>query len=392
MMGIRRREGFMRGVYLYYTAVIDAENPSPIDLKVMAQIKSFEKAGLSCGLVTLEGGINTVLDKIRLRLPYSNLAPRWEYKDAFSGLDFIYIRQWGAFTVHMRRMLGAIKEKNPDTKLVLEIVTYPYDNEMTLKKRNYPLLWKDRYNRKRLKGLLDRIACIGGGNEKQIFGVDAIAMSNGVDLDAVRPRIAAPKKGGAADRIDLCAVAAFAPWHGYERVLHGLSDYYGREGEKRDIVLHMVGDGPECGSYRAIAGKCGLGGHVKFYGFKTGRELDDIFDGMDIGLDQFGVYKSRLEGTSSLKARTYLAKGLPVISGCNSDIIRDDGSFRYRLQFPNDSSPIDIGRVVDFYDSIYLGGESRDEVIGNIRKFAEDNCGMDKTMAEVIEYIKSGRR
>ncbi|MDR1571204.1 MAG: hypothetical protein LBS32_01630 [Clostridiales Family XIII bacterium] len=46
---------------------------------------------------------------------------------------------------------------------------------------------------------------------------------------------------------------------------------------------------------------------------------------------------------------------------------------------------------MDFHGSICLGGGSRGNVVRNIRKFAEDHCGMDKAMAELIEHIRPGR-
>ena len=43
--------------------------------------------------------------------------------------------------------------------------------------------------------------------------------------------------------IRLVAVAGLAKWHGYDRLLEGLGEYY-RTDVERKVIFHIVGEGP----------------------------------------------------------------------------------------------------------------------------------------------------
>ena len=114
--------------------------------------------------------------------------------------------------------------------------------------------------------------------------------------------------------------------------------------------------------------------------------MTEIFQTADIGMDCFGSYKRNVSVSSSLKTREYLARGLPVISGCRQDIF-EQSPCAWHLEFPNDSTPVDIQKVFDFYDSLFRGREKK-AVFSEIRKYAERNAAMEKTLAPVIQYLR----
>ncbi|MGI6587873.1 MAG: hypothetical protein ACOX2N_03640 [Peptococcia bacterium] len=247
---------------------------------------------------------------------------------------------------------------------------------------DYPISWKDKFNRQRLKGLVDRIALISGEEINEVFGIPVLRLYNGVDLESITPKVVVEDS-----TIDLCAIAMFAKWHGYERVIHGISNYY-KLGGTRKIKLHMIGKGYELDNYRRIVDDLKLHDNVIFYGMKTGNELDCIYNKMDIGLDVFRVYiEKNLFIVDSLKSREYLAKGLPVISGCSVDVFKNNKDFKYYLEFTNDETPIDMNKVIKFYDSIYSSPENKEKVIKSIRGFAESHCDISDAMRNVIEYL-----
>lgn len=108
---------------------------------------------------------------------------------------------------------------------------------------------------------------------------------------------------------------------------------------------------------------------------------------MDIGLGALGLYKQGIYQSSSLKIREYLAKGLPIISGCREDVFDNISDCPYFLQVPNDDSVIDMRDVLTFYDRIYSGNTKRQEVHKKIRELALKRIDMNITMQPILSYI-----
>lgn len=147
----------------------------------------------------------------------------------------------------------------------------------------------------------------------------------------------------------------------------------------------MVGDGSELPNYKRLVRERKLEEHFVFHGFMDGRELDDIYNECDIALASLGAYKNNIFLMANLKTREYLAKGIPIVTGCVLDVDKEQNS-PYILNLPNDSSPLDIKTIINFYDEVYR--DSKDRVIRDIRAFAERRFGMDQAMKNVIDYIK----
>lgn len=377
----------MNGVFLYYNQ-IDMCKPSGIDKKILTQINVFKSLNIDCKLITLYSGSRkqgerTFCEKIRYRLPGSNIFPQWNYIKEFDNNNFIYFRRPPCITGYTVKILKKIKKKNPETKIIMEIPTFPYDEELKMSLKDYPIFVKDKLNRIKLRNIVDRIALISGDTLNELFGIPVIKLFNGIDLKSVKPR-----KGYLDDSIDLCAVAMFSKWHGYDRVISGMSEYY-KTGGKRDIKLHLIGDGSELQSYKKLVLEKNLENNVIFYGMKSRKDLDELYNKMDIALDVFGMYRKNLSFASSLKSREYLAKGLPLISGCAVDVFETDKSFKYYLEQENNSSPIDIKETVDFYDKIYSDGRNLNQVIREIRDYAEKTCDISESMRNILIYLNN---
>jgi hypothetical protein len=370
----------MKGVFINYSE-INSKKMTGIDKKVMSQIFVFNKAGLNCKLVSLISKKRT-LDKIISRLPFGNALPKWEFIYDFVGLDFVYFRRPACVTGYLRKTLSEIRKKNKNIKIIYELPTYPYDKEICRRKIDWPILIKDRYNRIRLKGLVDRIAVLT--DDKIIFGIPTIKITNGVDLDNIKVK----KSKKTKNEINICAVANFANWHGYDRFIEGLGRYYANGG-KKNIILNLVGEGREKKRYQNIVAYYNINKNVLFHGFKSGVDLDKIYNEADIAIDILGKYRTGDFIAYTLKSREYLAKGIPIISGCKLDLLKEEKNFKYFLEFKNDGSPIDINRVIAFYNNIYLGSETKEEIIKNIREFANKTCDINVAMKRVVDYIKS---
>ena len=185
--------------------------------------------------------------------------------------------------------------------------------------------------------------------------------------------------------INLFTVGNFQKSHGYERVMKGLKQYNEEEHEV-EFLFHMVGEGTELNYYKKLVQKLGLTDSIFFYGKLTGERLEEVYKKADIGLGIFGAYKRKLYLSSALKIREYLLHGLPIVSGCREDIfIGKDVPFF--IQFNNDSSVIDMDKIVHFYENLEQYG-TKETLKETIVDFCRKNADMNITMKPVLEYLK----
>lgn len=368
----------MKGYYLM-VGKSSKEDYTGIGQKIRTQISNFNKEGLDCKEIVLPVSSSKLLS-VLYRLPFFNVYPIWTYRNEFNEADYIYMRRPFVMNAYMRKVFETIKRNNPSCKIIVELPTYPYDAEYATYKAHWMLLLKDRFNRKRMRGLIDRFANLSGENE--IFGIPTIRMSNGIDIDSIKKKSYVKAEDGA---IHVCAVAAFKEWHGYERFIKGISKYYENGGDRK-IICHFAGEGSELPLYKELVQRLNLDEHFVFHGYLQGKELDEIYDISEISLGSFGMYKKNLHLSCNLKSREAVARGIPMVTGCPTDIFVDS-RFKYYLEFPNDSSTLDIQRIIDFRDEVYK--ESPENVIESIRQYAYENVTMEAAMKDVVGYIKS---
>ena len=346
--------------------------------KVYSQIKilrsEFEVDHI---LINTFGIKQNLLEKIKRRLPFFPVDYHWKYSPKFAGYDFIYFRKSDIdYTVY--RFLSDLKKYNSKCKIIFEIPTYPYEKENFHGKKDYPMLLKDRMNHKKLYKCVDRIVTFSSDNK--IWGIPTIKTKNGIDFS----EIPVLNRSDNEKNISLIEVSSPAYWHGYDRLLEGMGIYYSNGG-MRDIVFHIVGDGKEIEKYREIVQRYNIDEHVVFHGNKYGRDLDLIYQKSFIGIDSLGRHRSNNFTNSSLKSREYAAYGIPFVAAVPIDFA--ENNWEYVLNVPLDDSPIDIEKVIEFYDSIYAE-KNCDMVSKTIRGYAEDKCDISVTMRPIIEYLQ----
>lgn len=286
--------------------------------------------------------------------------------------DGTYIRFLGGRTDPWHLDILRVLKKH-GVKIVLEITTYPYDDEGSKFET-----FIDKCFRGSLKKYVDRILTFSV--DESIFGIKTIRTMNGIRVDNINPINASDKHD---DALNMIAVASFEVGHGYERVISGLGEYY-KSGGGKNIVIHMVGDGTDKSLYMQLAKDNGLNDHVIFYGKKHGEELNKIYDKADIALGTFGWYKKKNYFLSSLKSREYLSKGLPVVTGVVEDVLQNH---KYGLMFPNDPTPVDIAKILEWYDSLLSEYEKKDSLVKEIRTFAKNTVDVSVVMAPVVKYF-----
>ena len=365
----------MKGYYLFAPVEPACVGPqSGVERKVRAQHKALSQY-LDCELVILEPVKYTQspAERIIRRLPGTAAWRKWEYKGEFDDADFLYIRQ----VYHDRsfvRYLRAIRRANPRVKIIYEVPTWPYGVDTRYTLSNFSFLWKERHACRHAARYFDRIVTFYG--QDQIWNTPCIKVLNGYDFSSV----SLPDRTS-ENSISLISVSQTAFWHGYDRVIMGLHDYYASGGTE-NIVYHMVGSiDPE---HQKLVRDYGLSDHVIFHGPKTGKALSDIYQQSHIGIDVLGGHRIDYPRSSSLKSREYGAYGIPLVTASPIDYMSQDDP--YQLIISYDDAPLNIPAVLAFYHRIY-DGRSMKLIAESIRQSAQQHCDMAVTMRPIVEFI-----
>lgn len=265
-----------------------------------------------------------------------------------------------------------VKELNDrNYKMVLEFPTIPYDGEGWIKRPE-----EDRYYRKQLFKYVKyctTYSCYG-----TVFNIPCMPLVNGVNIDEQRKKQLRKKDG----RIVLLAVATCEKWHGYERIIQGLHEFYSNGG-KINIIFNIVGTGTQLSYYRRIVNEYQLNDHVIFHGKLTGIELDEIYDNSDIAIGSLGFYKIGLYSNAPIKLREYCARGIPFIYGYDDTSFSNENYFAYQVS--NDASPVNIKEIINFYEMMYDGRD----FINDMREYTLLKLTWDKILQPVIDYLIS---
>lgn len=365
----------MKGYYLF--AQVEKENAGPgsgVERKVRAQCKALQQY-LDCELVILppveySGSLS---EKIRRRLPLTAAWRKWKYLGEFNDADFLYIRQV-YHDASFVRYLCAIRRQNPKIKIIYEVPTYPYLTEQKTSRANAAFRKKEARWCVRAAKYMDRIVTFYGQNE--IWGVPCIKLINGFDFSQVElPERPAPKD------VQIISVAATAFWHGYDRLIEGIHQYY-ENGGTENIVYHVVGTVlPEL---QKMVRDYHLEEHVIFHGRQSGEALRKLYAQCYLGVDVLGGHRKDYPVSSSLKSREYAAYGLPILTASPVDYLPKDCP--YQLLVPYDDSAIDIEKVLAYYHSLHKVSDGN-ELARGIRAFAETRCDMSAAMKPAIDYI-----
>ena len=349
--------------------------------KIKSQIKALEESGFMVDYTYIfdnavyfnKAGCSTFLGKVgKLR----KLAANYYLYQALRAMNYEYVyNRYGLMDTYYYKLLKMLK--NEGSKIVVEIPTYPYDKERLPGLRWWILYSLDKIYRKKLNKYVNRIATCSEDN--QIFGIKTIHIHNGIDIESVTIR----KAKKSIDGIHMIAVAGLAKWHGYDRLLKGMGEYYQSDG-KMEVYFHIVGDGPVREEYERIVEEYQLQKHVIFEGVKKGKELDKIYDMCEIGIECLAAFRKDVHISSSLKSREYAAKGIPFITASKSDVF--DGQ-DFVLKVPENESSIDIHSIISFYNDVYKGKE-RQKVAELIRSQAQQCCDCRITMKPIIEYMQ----
>lgn len=321
-----------------------------ISKKISYQVNALAQCGLEVHLCYMDETIskkrlidgkiiadygNGLFSKIRKRTEFTSISNY--VKDHH--IDFVYIRSnhnANLFTINMVKRM-----KRYGSKVVMEIPTYPYDSEYEAQGMSKQI-FQDKIFRHCLANQLDAIVTFS--DYKVIFGQRTIRISNGIDFNSVKLKT---NINDTSIELNLIGVAEIHEWHGFDRLLKGLANYYS-EPQHYIVRFHIVGYffSTEIETeFKNIISENQMEEYIFIYGKKHGEELDQIFEKCDFGIGSLGRHRAGIQNIKTLKNREYAARGIPFIY---SETDSDFDNKPYVLKAPANETPIDIHEIVNF--------------------------------------------
>lgn len=335
---------------LYITSVnLENKNFLGVEKKIASQIKGFKENGIEAEHINFLPVKNSYLTKINRRInPFScNSYIDLNRKIEYEKFDILYIRYTLA-DYKFIKLLKTAKKINSNIKIIVEIPTYPYDGEYKSMSK-IPIIIKDRLFRGELKKYVDNIVTFS--SDDIIYNIKTIKINNGIDLNNVTLRNYISSEED-TNRLNILAVANVSFWHGYDRIIKGIDEYYKNinKENKKDIHFYIVGSGGEIGNLKELSKKLNVDERVHFEGFKSGKELDEIFNKAHIAVDHLGLHRKGMRELSSLKSKEYSARGIPFVLSHKDKAFE---GYKYILNLPVNDEPIDINTIIEFKDNVY---------------------------------------
>lgn len=286
---------------------------------------------------------------IRQRIDYNCIFDYCKYNN----IEFVYARCFqnaNPWLIHFFKQL-----KKAGIHAVTEIPTYPYDAEFMGFSRMTRLNLKvDQTFRNVLYKQMDAVVTFS--DAKEIFGQRTINISNGVDFDSIPLH----EPLSMNHELHLIGVAEVHYWHGFDRLIAGLGEYYSQQptanSQQPNVIFHIVGgvgpsemyDSMHAPGFHELMEKYSIQDKVIFHGQLFGQALDDIFNQCQFAIGSLARHRSGITNIKTLKNREYATRGIPFIY---SEQDTDFDNQLYVLKVPADESPVNIQQIIDFVDA-----------------------------------------
>ena len=370
----------MKGLYIDIIDTVQQKSLIGVKKKIAAQIKAFENLGVSMDHIDLNNNEIRVNDVPQgICVPNVNSeTKKYNYffkvilKDKIvdiSKYDVIYIRRiYSCYWLY--RLVKEISSLN--IKVLIEVPTYPYKEQFEKNIKNKIFLMADDLWWKATGKYIDKVVVLN--NVEKVNNVDAVGIINGIDIDSIKLR----DKDIESDSINLIGLANISKWHGYDRLIKGMSEYY-KDNNDRKVKFFVVGDGPEKANLESLTKELGLEDKVIFTGVKVDKELDDLFDEMHIGISSLALFRAG-GGHDPIKAREYAARGIASVIGYDDRALPNELPFVFRVK--EDESSIDVKELINEYEKLDYSAE-------DIQRYAKENLTWEKQIKKILDSIKN---
>lgn len=214
----------------------------------------------------------------------------------------------------------------------------------------------------------------------KLYGIPTINVVNGIDTSASSVRI---KSNNEYD-FNIVSVAMISTWHGYDRIIKGIANYYQNGGDK-NIHYTVIGDGDEKANLEKLVHDLQLENHVEFTGIKVKEELEPYYNYADVALEMLAGFRRTDGNISSIKMAEYFAKGVPVLYASNSEIENFEIK-KYCIYVENNDSDVDVFELIEKTNKIY---SSSGNVSQKMHDVAKKYFDWTVTMKDLLSYINN---
>lgn len=329
----------MKKVFFLTNTVDLTSSSDGLAKKIHSQVKAFQECGYITELAGCSGKFYKIEDhqfSIEETGVFSKtnemLKLLEEYILKQENYEILYIRKF-YFTPYFLNFLKNIRPKFK--KIVLELPTYPYYGEIQTVKGKIAFWIEYLLVIRKISKYIDKI--ITFSNDKKIYGINCIKISNGID-SSEQVYSEEPDR----NIMNFISVSSISFWHGIDRFILALKNYEGN-----NVHFHIVGGENNISlSLKKMVQDYNLIKKVTFHGQKSGEELQKIYAMCHIGVGSLGRHRSNVYHLNSLKNREYLAKGIPIIySEFDNDL--DNLDFVFKLS--PDENAIDLDEIIQWY-------------------------------------------
>lgn len=282
--------------------------------------------------------------------------------------DAVYIRYPFA---DLQFILTLKNVKKHVSLIFIEIATYPIERwgiNYGLKK--FLISRIDMFFGLFLKKYVHQFRIIGSNADK-VYGVPAINISNCIDSSSIPVKTTNKK----TDAFTIITVSTMNDYHGYDRLIIGLNEYYKKHTNSFKVKIIMVGKGPMEEGWKSLLKDFGLENDIEFVGIKTQEELTQYFNIADIAVGSLGLHRVGLYDISTLKCKEYCARGIPFV--CSNNELGFDQDFPFIMHVDANESPIDVKELLDSYVKIIDEYPNYSKLM---RDYAEENLNWKNQM------------
>jgi len=359
-----------------YIVFQDIENDYYVGVKrkIYNQSEVFDRNGFPSTVHIIDG--KKLKDKIK------------NFKNEFSKKNNeIFIFRY--FGVRLFSLFNYIRKKSKNNILILEIPTplqiwekeikFAYKNKFKIRL----LIIINRLIARRIFNYFDII--IEYAPEAKVYldkyKKKVVYISNGIDMSTIPIN---EYYKGVSNNIKFISVANISDWHGYDRLIIGMGEYY-KNNPRTKVLYNCVGEGVAVPYLKKLVNDLSLEEYVIFHGKKTGNDLDKLFDNSHVAFGSLAIHRLGSDIASTLKNREYCARGIPFVIASRDNGFPED--FKYSMKVSQDERSINVNEVIDFYDSIKNSNYTTE-----MRKYAEENLTWDINLKPVFEKINKSAK
>ena len=318
--------------------------------------------------------VKTPLSKIKgywYTMLYIDLMKALRKASELVTFDIVYMRYMPTFP-GAKKAIESVKKTG--ARLIVEYPTFPAINGQTTSWIRKPVFQILEREFKHIKPMVDGYVAIGEDCGGVIDGVTAINVINGVQARSY-PLHQNRKETGS---IGILALASMSKWQGYDRFIESM------DSTMTHVTLHMVGgdgDGslPE---WKQLAAEKNLQTQVVFHGELHGKQLEEVIAQCDVGLGGLRLYLKDQFQSMPLKLREYMARGLPFVYAVDDPSMPDND--RFCMKLPNDNTPIDIIKILDFAKK----SKTDDKVGADMKAYAIEHLSWEAMMNPIFERFE----